>query len=96
VMPAMQIVRAQKRQRCGSGTVQVCFRWTIGALFGRPKREKPRGICRVFGSWTAGAGGSFFGPGEIDAAGVADEPGDRARAQSDRIAFAPLCEPQNA
>ena len=29
------------RQRCGSGTVPACFRWTIGALFSRPKREKP-------------------------------------------------------
>ena len=28
-------------QRCGSGTVPACFRWTIGALFGRSKREEP-------------------------------------------------------
>jgi hypothetical protein len=40
-------------QRCGSGTVPACFRWTIGALFGRLKREKPCGFCRVFGPWTA-------------------------------------------
>jgi hypothetical protein len=31
--------------RCGSGAVPACFRWTIGALFGRPKREKPCGFC---------------------------------------------------
>jgi hypothetical protein len=48
------------RQRCGSGTVPACFRWTIGALFGRPKREKPSGFYRVFGPWTAGAGASFY------------------------------------
>jgi hypothetical protein len=42
--------RAQKaaRQRCGSGTVPACFRWTIGALFGRSKREKSCGFCTVF------------------------------------------------
>jgi hypothetical protein len=28
----------------GSGTVRACFRWTIGALFGRSKREKPGGF----------------------------------------------------
>ena len=35
------LVAEAARQRCGSGTVPACFRWTIGALFGRPKREKP-------------------------------------------------------
>jgi hypothetical protein len=48
------------RQRCRSGTVPACFRWTIGALFGRPKREKPRGFCRVFGPLTAGTEAHLF------------------------------------
>jgi hypothetical protein len=47
-------------QRCGSGTVPACFRWTIGALFGRLKREKPCGFCRVFGPWTAVAEAHLF------------------------------------
>ena len=52
------------RQRCGSGTVPACFRWTIGALFGRSKREKPGGFCRVFGPWTAGAEAHLFWRGQ--------------------------------
>src|SRR5271168_183224 len=48
------------RQQCGSGTVPACFRWTIGALFSRSKREKPYGFCRVFDPRTAGAEAHFF------------------------------------
>ena len=38
----LALVAEAARQRCGSGTVPACFRWTIGALFGRPKRERNR------------------------------------------------------
>jgi hypothetical protein len=55
----LALVTEAARQRCGSGTVPACFRWTIGALFGRPKREKPCGFCRVFGPLTAGTEAHF-------------------------------------
>jgi hypothetical protein len=54
------LVAEAARQRCGSGTVPACFRWTIGGLFGRPKREKPCGFCRVLGPLTAGIEARLF------------------------------------
>jgi hypothetical protein len=54
------LVAEAARQRCGSGTVPACFRGTIGGLFGRPKREKPCGFCRVFGPLTAGIEARLF------------------------------------